>query len=74
MDSLKKATQEAYDIKPCPIHLTSRTIWPESQHRGKSPQEIQKSSPAAAELESLYLFVTKAIKQGKKHGKKTITG
>ena len=69
IEKLKAMTPEAYGLRASPAHITQRAIFPESQAQGKGPQELHSDSRASIELEELYLFVTKAAKQGKKNGK-----
>lgn len=56
-DALKAHTPEYTGGLPaCPVHLTQRAVYREAPAYGKAPQELEPDSPAAAEIERLYLF------------------
>lgn len=65
VDKLKSLTVEHCGLQACPVHLTQRAVYPDSQARGKGPQEIEPQNRAVAELEELYLFIQKIKKQSK---------
>jgi chromosome partitioning protein len=60
---LKGLTQSHCGLPPCPVHLTQRAVHSEAQAMGKGPQEAEPNHPAAAELQDLYLFVSKYVRK-----------
>jgi chromosome partitioning protein len=56
VEKLKALTVTHCGLPACPVHLTQRAIYPDSQAQGKGPQEIEPDNKAVAELEQLYLF------------------
>lgn len=53
--------QFGLEVLPAPIQLAHRSIYADAPAEGKSAQEIEPKGKAAAELENLYLWVSKKV-------------
>lgn len=67
-DKAKTMIADIYKFPVCPVHLCSRAIYLDAPALGKSAQEANPQSKAAAELEQLYIFVLQQLK-GTAHGR-----
>lgn len=67
-EQVKAIAKESFGLAACPVHLCQRAAYAEAPATGQAPQELEPHGKAAAELERLYMFVSKHTHMtGKQH-------
>ncbi|NCR19528.1 MAG: AAA family ATPase [Microcystis aeruginosa LL13-03] len=62
-EEVRVTVQDLYGLEVCPVHLCQRNAYAEALISGKTAQEIDPEGKAAAELDSLYHFISELVKK-----------